>query len=69
FYRSLRIVADDLECELIPIDTRWAGYLQDHHLQSWDLVLPDARYPNDKGHQVVAKSVMSSLNRIIEHLP
>ncbi|MFO7568994.1 MAG: SGNH/GDSL hydrolase family protein, partial [Smithellaceae bacterium] len=47
FYRSLRIVAADLECELIPIDTRWAGYLQDHHLQSRDLVLPDARYPND----------------------
>ena len=51
FYRSLRIVASDLGCELIPIHNYWAGYLEENNLCSKDLVLSDSRYPNEKGHQ------------------
>lgn len=61
FYRSLRIVASDLGCELIPVHHYWAGYLEEHHLQSKDLVLSDSRYPNERGHQVIAEAVMTRL--------
>jgi len=55
FYRSLRIVATDLSCHLIGVHTYWAGYLTTHHLRSKNLTLPDARYPNEKGHEVMAE--------------
>jgi hypothetical protein len=34
FYRSLRIVASDLDCELIPVHNYWAGYLEEQNLSS-----------------------------------
>ena len=64
FYRSLNIVASDLNCELIPIHRYWAGYLEKNNLCSMDLVLPDSRYPNEKGHQVIAEAVMQSLKKL-----
>ena len=63
FYRSLRIVAEDLGCEWIPVHRYWAGYLADHHLRSADLVLSDTRYPNEHGHRVIAQSVIEWLDR------
>ena len=65
FYRSLRIVAQELDCELISVHTYWAGYLEEHHLRSSDLVLSDARYPNECGHQVIAQAVIKRLSGII----
>lgn len=65
FYGSLRIVATDLDCKLIPIHSYWAGYLQTYNLRNDDLVLSDSRYPNEKGHQLIAKAVMNSLNGIL----
>lgn len=61
FYRSLRIVAADLECDLIPIHNYWAGYLEKHCLKSRDLTGPDARYPNERGHEVIAEAILSWL--------
>jgi len=61
FYRSLRIVALDLACEWIPVDSYWAGYLTDHHLTNGDLVGSDPRYPNERGHQVIAEATMKWL--------
>ncbi|PKN18080.1 MAG: hypothetical protein CVU71_11200 [Deltaproteobacteria bacterium HGW-Deltaproteobacteria-6] len=58
FYRSLRIVASDLGCKLIPVHLSWAGYLEEHHLENADLVLSDSRYPNEKGHQVMAETII-----------
>jgi len=55
FYRSLRIVAADLECVLIPVHSYWAGYLMEHHLNNSDLVQSDTRYPNERGHRVIAE--------------
>lgn len=57
FYRSLRIVASDLGCEWIPVHAYWAGYLESYHLRNRDLVLSDSRYPNERGHQVIAEAV------------
>jgi lysophospholipase L1-like esterase len=65
FYRSLSIVAADLKCEFIPVHSYWAGYLQRDNLTNNDLVLWDTRYPNEKGHQIIAEAVMNSLDRIV----
>ncbi|PKN53710.1 MAG: hypothetical protein CVU55_00885 [Deltaproteobacteria bacterium HGW-Deltaproteobacteria-13] len=62
FYRSLRIVASDLGCQLIPVHNYWAGYLDEHNLSSKDLVLSDSRYPNESGHQVIAQAMLQWLN-------
>ena len=67
FYRSLRIVAADLGCELIPVHSYWAGYLEEHNLCSKDLVLSDSRYPNEKGHEVIAEAMLKRLDRIFDH--
>ena len=67
FYRSLRIVASDLNCELIPVDHYWAGYLQEHNLCDRDLILSDSRYPNEIGHQVIAEVMMKCLGKIFDN--
>ena len=67
FYRSLRIVASDLGCELIPVHNYWAGYLEEHNLCSKDLVLSDSRYPNERGHQVIAEAILTWLSKIFDN--
>ena len=69
FYRSLRIVASDLSCELIPVHNYWAGYLEENNLCSKDLVLSDSRYPNERGHQVIAEVILTWLSKILDHRP
>jgi lysophospholipase L1-like esterase len=66
FYRSLGIVASDLQCKLIPVHHYWAGYLEENGLNNADLTLSDSRYPNEKGHKVIAEAVMNSLQSIVE---
>ena len=61
FYRSLRIVATDLGCQFIPVHNYWADYLAEQNLSSKDLVQSDARYPNERGHQVIAEAIMKWL--------
>lgn len=65
FYRSLRIVASDLKCDLIPVHRYWAGYLEEHGLSSKDLVQPDSRYPNERGHEVIALSMIRALSKVL----
>jgi len=67
FYRSLRIVASDLGCELIPVHNYWAGYLEENNLCSKDLTLSDSRYPNERGHQVIAEAILTWLSKILDH--
>jgi len=67
FYRSLRIVALDLGCELILVHNYWAGYLEEHNLCSNDLVLSDSKCPNEIGHQVIAEAMMKWLSKIFDH--
>jgi len=66
FYRSLWIVSSDLECQLIPAHSYWAGYLEEHNMRNSDLVLADSRYPNEKGHQVIAEVVMKYFENILQ---
>jgi lysophospholipase L1-like esterase len=67
FYRSLQIVASEMNCELIPAHYYWTGYLEEHGLSDKDLVLSDPRYPNEWGHRVIAEAVMKGLHKIIEN--
>ncbi len=67
YYRSMKIVASEMNCELIPVHYYWAGYLEEHGLRNKDLVLSDPSYPNERGHQVIAEAVMKGLNKIIEN--
>lgn len=64
FYRSLRIMAGDFGVNLIPVHVYWAGYLNDHHLANADLVLRDTRYPNERGHQVIAEAMKPWFDKI-----
>jgi lysophospholipase L1-like esterase len=64
FYRSLRIVASDLDCELIPVHIYWAGYLEEHNLRNKDLILSDSRYPNERGHEVIAEAMIKRLSKL-----
>ena len=57
FYRSLRIVSQDLHCHLIPVHTYWAAYLSEHQLTNAQLVGSDTRYPNKRGHEVIAEAI------------
>ena len=66
FYRSLRIVASELSCELIPVDHYWVGYLEENNLCHKDLILSDSRYPNEIGHQVIAEVMMKWLSKIFD---
>lgn len=67
FYRSLRIVATDLGCKLIPVHSYWSDFLAEQNLSSKDLILSDSRYPNERGHQVIADAMMKYLVGIIDH--
>lgn len=66
YYRSLKIVTSDMNCELIPVHYYWAGYLEEYGLRNKDLVLSDSRYPNEKGHRIIAEAVMEGLKKIRE---
>ncbi len=68
FYRSLRIVATDLGCQFIPVHSYWTDYLAEQNLSSKDLVLSDSRYPNERGHEVIAEVIMKHLGQIIDHM-
>lgn len=68
YYRAIREVAVDLGCEMIPIHTYWAGYLQEQNLETSDLVLSDVRYPNEQGHAVFAQAIIPILERTIARI-
>ncbi|MDI6742226.1 MAG: SGNH/GDSL hydrolase family protein [Smithella sp.] len=65
FYRSLRIVSNDLACQLIPVHSYWADYLEEQNMRNSDLVFADSRYPNEKGHQVIAAAVMKYFENML----
>jgi hypothetical protein len=61
YYRSLRIVAKDLLCDLIPIDSLWAGFICEKVMKSSELCLADTRYPNERGHELFADFIYDYL--------
>jgi hypothetical protein len=65
YYRTIREVCLDLSCEMILLHLYWAGYLEEQGLKNQDLLLHDARYPNELGHQVYAEALIAGLDRIM----
>ena len=65
YYRTIREVSVDLDCEMVPIHTYWAGYVSDKGLPNSDLLQKDVRYPNEKGHEIFAEAIIQKLQRII----
>ncbi len=61
YYRSLKVVATDMNCVLIPVHHYWAGYLEEYGIRNEDLVLSDPRYPNEMGHSVLAEIMIKVL--------
>jgi hypothetical protein len=65
YYRTIREVCIDLDCEMVAVHTYWAGYLEDHALENAQLVQKDTRLPNERGHEIFAKVIIQRLERII----
>ena len=63
YYRTIREVAVDLDCEMIPMHTYFWGYLEVSNLNLRDLVQEDCRYPNNKGHEIFAEAIALRLER------
>lgn len=68
YYRTIREVCIDLDCELAAAHTYWAGYLQEHGLSNNDLVQEDARLPNERGHEVFAEFLVHRIECIINRI-
>jgi lysophospholipase L1-like esterase len=66
YYRTIREVATDLYCEMLPLHTYWAGYLLGRKLSSADFLQKDARYPNEKGQEIYAEAIIQKLDRLIK---
>lgn len=69
YYRTIREVSQDLDCEMVPIHTYWAGYLLDHAVSNAELVQKDARLPNDLGHEIFAAALIHRLERALSPGP
>jgi lysophospholipase L1-like esterase len=61
FYRAVREVAVDLGCRFIPVHTFWAGFLRETGLRHSDLLQSDPRWPNEKGHEVLARAILPAI--------
>lgn len=57
YYRSLKVIATELSCHLIPVHLYWASYLTERGLKAKDLTLQDGRYLSQPGHFVMAEII------------
>jgi hypothetical protein len=65
YYRTIREVAADLACQMVPVHTAWAGYLLDHGLPNSALLQKDVRLPNERGHEFYASILAAYLDRLV----
>ena len=65
YYRTVREVAVDLGCELVPVHTWWQGYIMERNMSTSQLVQDDVRLPNQKGHEVYAEVLIERLKKYI----
>jgi hypothetical protein len=63
FYRTIREVAVDLSCRMVPVHTAWAGYLLEQGRPNASLLQDDVRLPNDEGHALYASVLTAYLDR------
>jgi lysophospholipase L1-like esterase len=65
YYRIIREVCKDLNCEVVSVHTYWASWLEENRVTHSDLVHDDVRYPNERGHEVFAHAIIQRLEKII----
>jgi len=65
YYRTIREVAVDLGCRMIPVHTHWAGYQEESGVGHAELVQADVRLPNERGHRLLADIVAANLDGIM----
>ncbi len=66
YYRTIREVCLDLECELVPVHTWWRGALMDRGLEGY--VQPDTRLPTAPGHELIADCLEPRLIKAAVHV-
>ncbi len=65
YYRTIREVAIDLECELIPLHLFWTNYLYVNDLKHNDFIQKDNRLPNENGHSIISKAIIAKMRRFL----
>ncbi|HOM28216.1 MAG TPA: SGNH/GDSL hydrolase family protein [Deltaproteobacteria bacterium] len=68
YYRTIREVCMDLGCTMVAVHTIWAGSCRERGITTRDLVLSDARLPNEDGHLVIAEAMRPAIERAIERV-
>ncbi len=65
YYRTIREVAVDLSCEMVPVHTAWAGYVLEQGFPNAALLQDDVRLPNEGGHELYASILARYLDGIL----
>lgn len=66
YYRTIREVAVDLSCELIPVHTWWQGIIIEKNTTTSKYVQNDTRLPNEAGHRIYAEYLESRIVEIVK---
>ena len=66
YYRTIREVAVDLGCTLIPVHTFWAGFIEERNSALHEYTQNDYRYPNEKGHRIYSEVILNHLKRLLK---
>ncbi len=64
YYRVLREISLDMNCEYVPVHLYWANYLYENGLLHKDFIQDDDRYPNEKGHEIFADCLMKYIEKL-----
>ena len=62
YYRVIREVAVDLQCDMIPVHVYWMGFIEEQGKDISEYLLEDCRYPNERGHELYADAVKNKLD-------
>jgi len=65
YYRTIREVAADLACEMVPVHTAWAGYCTDRGPAGSAFLQADPRLPDEEGHGLYATFLAVRLDRLL----
>jgi lysophospholipase L1-like esterase len=65
YYRVIREVAIDLSCKLIAVHSYWAGEMEEKGLHVHDYLQKDCRYPNEAGHELYAKAIITKIDNLM----
>jgi len=66
YYRTIREVAVDMDCEFVPINTIWHGFLTANKKSISEYVQEDDRLPNLKGNELYAEAVLRRLKNYLD---